>query len=85
MAEAAGLSVITHGGMNWPYGQHLAYAMPAIPWGERSGGVSSPGVKLEDMVAIPGTQVIKDGSLIPSDAPGFGQDIDRKWVETIAV
>lgn len=85
MAEGAGLSVITHGGMNWPYGQHLAYAMPAIPWGERSGGVSAPGVKLEDMVAIPGTQVIKDGALVPSDAPGFGQDIDLKWVEAIAV
>ena len=46
---------------------------------------SMPGVKLEDMVAIPGTQVIMDGSLIPSEAPGFGQDIDKKWVEAIRV
>ena len=43
LAEAAGISVITHGGMNYPYGQHLAFAMPAIAWGERSEGVSPPG------------------------------------------
>ena len=40
LAQANGISVITHGGMNYPYGQHLAFAMPAITWGERSEGVS---------------------------------------------
>ena len=49
--------------------------MGAIQWGERSEGVSPPGVPLEEMVALPGTPVIKDGYLIPSDAPGFGIDI----------
>ena len=38
LAEAHGLTVIGHAGMNYPYGQHLALAMPAIPWGERSEG-----------------------------------------------
>ena len=85
MAETLGLSVITHGGMNYPYGQHLAYAMPAIPWGERSQGVSPPGVPLEEMVELPGTAVIKDGYLIPSDAPGFGIEITKDWLEGIAV
>ena len=84
LAEAAGLSVITHGGMNYPYGQHLAYAMPAIPWGERSEGVSPPGVPLEEMVLLPGTAVIKDGYLVPSDAPGFGIEVRGEWLEAAA-
>ena len=61
IAEGAGLEVIPHGGMNSPYGQHLAFAMPAITWGERSGGVSAPGVPLAEMVTLPGTAVIEDG------------------------
>ena len=83
IAEAAGLEVIPHGGMNLPYGQHLAYAMPAITWGERSGGVSAPGVPLAETVALPGTAVIEDGYLVPSDAPGFGIEVDRALLESI--
>ncbi len=85
IAEAHGLTVIAHGGMNYPYGQHLSYAMPAIVWGERSEGVSPPGVPLEDMVVLPGTPVIKDGYLTPSDAPGFGLEITTDWLESRAV
>jgi L-rhamnonate dehydratase len=84
IAEAAGISVITHGGMNYPYGQHLAYAMPAISWGERSEGVSPPGVPLEEMVKLPGTAVIRDGYLVPSDAPGFGIEVTLEWLERAA-
>ena len=85
IAEAAGVSVITHAGMNYPYGQHLAFAMPAIPWGERSERVSPPGVPLEEMVLLPGTAVIKDGYLIPNDGPGFGIEVTLDWLETVAV
>lgn len=85
IAEAAGISVITHAGMNYPYGQHLAYAMPAIVWGERSEGVSPPGVPLQEMVKLPGTPVIKDGYLAPSDAPGFGLEITEAWLERVTV
>lgn len=84
LAEAFGLSVITHAGMNYPYGQHLAYAMPVIPWGERSEGVAPPGVPLEEMVALPGTPPIRDGYLVPSDAPGFGLEITEEWLERAA-
>ena len=85
LAEAAGISVITHGGMNYPYGQHLAFAMPAISWGERSEGVSPPGVPPEEMVAIPGTAVIKNGHLVPNDAPGFGIEVNQDWLESVTV
>lgn len=81
LAEAAGISVITHAGMNYPYGQHLAFAMPAILWGERSEGVSAPGVPLDEMTRLPGTPAIKDGYLVPSDAPGFGLEITMEWLE----
>ena len=81
IAEAHGATVIGHGGMNTPYGQHLAYAMPVIPWGERSEGVAPPGVPLEEMVLLPGTPIIKNGYLVPSDAPGFGLEFSKEWLE----
>ena len=85
IAEAYGLRVISHGGLNIAYCQHLSYAMPAIAWGERSEGVSPPGVPLEEMVLLPGTPVIKDGYLTPSNAPGFGLEITKEWLEDTAV
>ena len=85
LAEAHGLTVISHAGMNYPYGQHVSFAMPAIQWGERSEGVSPPGVPLEEKVLLPGTPVIKDGYLTPSDAPGFGLEITEEWLESKAV
>ena len=59
--------------------------MPAIQWGERSEGVSPPGVPLEEMSRLPGTPVIKDGYLVPSDAPGFGLEITKEWLESKAI
>jgi len=81
LAEAHGVSVITHAGMNYPYGQHLAMAMPAIVWGERSEGVAPPGVPLEEMITLPGTVAIKNGYVRPTDAPGFGFEITKDWLE----
>ena len=85
IAEAHGQTVICHGGMNYPYGQHVSFAMPAIQWGERSEGVAPPGVPLEERIVLPGTPVIKDGYLIPSDAPGFGLEITKEWLESKTV
>jgi L-rhamnonate dehydratase len=85
LAEASGIAVITHAGMNYPYGQHLAYAMPAVVWGERSEGVSPPGVPLAEMTKLPGTPAIRDGYVRPSDAPGFGLEIDQAWLEAVTV
>lgn len=85
LAEAHGQSVITHAGMNYPWGQHLALATPAIAWGERSEGVSPPGVPLDEMVVLPGTIPIRDGYVRPSDAPGFGLEVTKEWLEQAAV
>ena len=80
IAEVNGIQVIPHGGMNWPYGQHLVYATCGTTWGERSDGVAAPGVPLEDMVRLPGTAVIRNGYLVPNDQPGFGIEIDLEWI-----
>ena len=82
IAEAHGLTYIGHAGMNYPYGQHLAMAMPVIPMGERSEGVAPPGVPLEEMVALPGTVPIKNGHVRPTDAPGFGLEVTKDWLES---
>jgi L-rhamnonate dehydratase len=60
-------------------------AMPAALWGERSAGVSPPGVPLEEMTVLPGTPVMRDGQLVSSDAPGFGFEFDRAWIEARVV
>lgn len=85
LAEAHGLTVIGHAGMNLSYGQHLALAMPAIPLGERSEGVAPPGVPLEEMVVLPGTVPIKNGFVRPTDAPGFGIEVTREWLERASI
>jgi len=37
------------------------------------------------MVLLPGTPVIKDGYIIPSDGPGFGLEITEDWLRDRAV
>ena len=75
IAEAAGIAVIPHGGGNTPYGQHACYALPAVPWTECF-VATPPGVPLEEAVRAPGMSVPKYGAMKPSDAPGFGIEID---------
>lgn len=79
-AEAAGKSVMLHGGARSPYGQHFSYAMAAVPWLEYYLG-ASPGVPLAEAQRLPGCPVAEDGWLVPSDAPGFGLEISETWIE----
>jgi L-rhamnonate dehydratase len=58
--------------------------MPSIPWGERSEGVSPPGVPLSEMTFLPGTPTIEDGHVAPSDAPGFGIELTDEWLEEVS-
>ena len=37
------------------------------------------GVPLEEKDRFPGTPIPKDGTIIPSDAPGFGLEIKKEW------
>lgn len=78
-AEAAGLSLILHGGGNTPYGQHFTYATPSSPWCEVFVG-SPPGIPLKEARRIPGVAVPEDGWLMPNDAPGFGLEIEAGWL-----
>jgi len=82
MADAAGKTVIPHGGGLRPYGQHACYAFPQIPWAEYVIG-SPPGVPLEDVNTTPGLPTPVNGKLTPSDASGFGVDVDPATLDPI--
>ncbi len=84
IADAAGISVMLHAGMNTAYGQQLTAAMPAAVWGEYF-VYGAPGVPPASKVAIPGTPVPDNGIVRPSDAPGFGLEIDMAWIEAQAI
>ena len=53
-------------------------------WGEKAGGMP-PGTPLADSNELPGAAVVKDGCLIPTDAPGFRIDVDRRWLERVSL
>ena len=80
IAEASGVPTIPHTGAGTPWGQHFAVAMPESPMAEFWMG-SAPGVPLEEVCPIPGMAVPQDGDIIPSDAPGFGMEIDATWIQ----
>jgi len=42
-------------------------------------------VPLEEMSLLPGTPAIENGYLVPSDAPGFGIEVDLDWLAGVAV
>ena len=79
IAEAANISVIPHGGGNTPYGQHACFAMPAITWTECY-IATPPGVPIERLggnKSFPGMSVPNNSKMVPSNAPGFGLEIDK--------
>lgn len=78
IADAAGISVIMHGGGNSVFGQHFSIATPAVPWLECFVG-TPPGVPLAEGWRLPGQAIPQDGWLTPNDAPGFGLDIPAEW------
>lgn len=78
-ADAAGISVILHGGGNSVFGQHFSIATAAVPWLECFVG-TAPGVPLEEGWRLPGQAEPKDGWLTPNDAPGFGLEIAADWL-----
>jgi len=78
MADAAGLTVILHGGGNSQFGLHLTYAMPNTPWAEYF-LASPPGVPLEEGKR-PGTSIPKDSYIVPNSGLGFGLGIEEEWL-----
>ena len=81
IAESAGIDVILHGGGGSAFGQHASYGLTGISMIECSGPVITPiGVPLEEKDRFPGTPVPKDGTIIPSDAPGFGLEMKKEWL-----
>lgn len=83
IAEAADIAVIPHAGGLTPYGQHACYALPAIPWTEYF-VATPPGVPPLGPWAFPGMPVPESGRMRPSDAPGFGVELDRDTLQPFA-
>jgi L-rhamnonate dehydratase len=54
--------------------------MPNCPWGEFL-PQGAPGAPLTEDIIIPGMSVPKNGSLVPSQAPGFGMEITLDWID----
>ena len=75
IADAAGITVVPHGGGNSPYGQHACYGLPGIPWAEFFVS-TAPGGPLAAGHSLPGQPVPENGTVVPSDDPGFGVDTD---------
>ena len=71
IADASGLEVICHAGMNTPYGQHFGMAVSNSPCGEYF-VASAPGVPLHEVRLTPGMQTPSNGFVTPNDEPGFG-------------
>jgi L-rhamnonate dehydratase len=82
IAEAAGIEIIPHAGMNTPYGQHFTFATPNANWGEYFVG-GGPGVPLKATTAYPGVAVPENGRLVPGDAPGFGLDVSLDAIDAL--
>ncbi len=69
IADAAGIAIIPHAGMNTTFGQHFTLATSNAPMGELFVG-SPPGIPLEQIASARPVPV--RGELVPSDEPGFG-------------
>lgn len=78
MAEAAGLTVMLHGGGS-AYGLHFTAAMPNTPWAECFIG-SAPGIPLEEVRRFPGSSIPREGEIRPNEGPGFGIDVKEEWL-----
>ena len=79
IGEAAGIITIPHAAAASPWGQHFAISMPESPMAEFWMG-SDPGIPLDEVCPIPGMPMPKDGYIKPSDAPGFGMEINQEWI-----
>jgi len=84
IADAAGLELICHAGMNTPFGQHFTFSSTNSRWGEYFVG-GGPGVPLEQTTGYPGMAVPKDGWCVPSDEPGFGHGLTLKAIDAMAL
>ena len=81
IVDKAGIDVILHGGGGSAFGQHASYGLTGISMIECSGPVITPiGVPLEEKDRFPGTPVPRDGTIIQSDAPGFGLEMKKEWL-----
>jgi len=84
IAEAAGLEVMLHAGMNTPFGQHFSFSQPNVRWGEYFVG-GAPGVPLAETLVFPGMAVPENGRLVPNGEPGFGLGLTDSLLDAMRI
>jgi L-rhamnonate dehydratase len=84
IADAAGLELFCHAGMNTPYGQHFTFSSTNSKWGEFFVG-GAPGQPLKETNNYPGMAVPVDGYVVVSDEPGFGHGLSMEAIENMAL
>lgn len=82
IAEAAGIQLMLHAGMNTPFGQHFSFASANVRWGEYFVG-GGAGVPLQETVIFPGMAVPANGQLVPNDEPGFGLGLTESGLDAL--
>jgi len=75
IGEAAGIQTILHAGGAMAAGQHFAFAMPESHLAEWV-LFSRAGVPLNEVMRVPGVRIPENGRILPSDAPGFGYELE---------
>ncbi len=83
LVEGSAARLALHCGANDAFGQHLSYGLAENRWAEMFIG-ARPGSSLMDSYrATPGMSLPADGAIRPSDAPGFGIELDPADIATI--
>lgn len=81
LAEAAGLTVILHGGGLNQFGLHLTAAMPNTPWAEYWG--LPPGVPPNAITTPWGRAIPQESRIFPTLGSGFGLEIQESWLSPL--
>ena len=81
LAEAAGLTTIPHFSGSTAFGVHFSVSAPECPMAEYW-LTTDPGIPLDRAGGVPGTPVPENGRIRPSDAPGFGYDLEERDIQS---
>ncbi len=81
LAEAGGVELALHCTGNDPYGQHIGLALAANTTNEMYYGGSIPDDLMATLRPLPGMAPVVEGTIVPSDAPGFGIELTLSDVE----
>lgn len=81
LAHSSGIELALHCAGNDPYGQHLGVGLAANTTSEMYYGGAIPDDLMATFRPLPGMAPVIDGTIVPSDAPGFGIELELSDIE----